>query len=172
MELWERQFRWQEQFHGIPLWMCQFRWYEQFHGFKWNSMELGVCQFPWDEQFHGIPWNFAPISSKQAVPWNYMEFDKTWRALISMTQVVPWNSMEFHGAWNAPISMTRAVPWNSMELYGTSTLTMKFQRLQCDSFQLTVPLLNTFMQNIEPGIHDQIWQEIWDQDTILIMRRS
>ena len=41
MELGVRQFRWQEQFHGIP----------------WNSMELGIRQFQWHEKFHGIPWN-------------------------------------------------------------------------------------------------------------------
>ena len=94
MELVVCQFRWQEQFHGIPwnfectnfddtsssmefhgtrskpisltqavpwnsmeLWVRQFRWLEQFHGIPWNSMELKVRQFRWHEQFHGIPWN-------------------------------------------------------------------------------------------------------------------
>ena len=63
MELWVRQFRWLEQFHGIPwnsmeLGVRQFRWHEKFHGIPWNSIELVVRQFRWLEQFHGIPWNF------------------------------------------------------------------------------------------------------------------
>ena len=115
MELRMRQFRWQEQFHGIP-WNLECANFAdtsssmEFHGtwnapisltraVPWNSMELGVRQFRWHEQFHGIPWNlkcaiFADMRS----------------------------SMEFHGIpWNlgAPISLTRAFPWNSMEFHGT-----------------------------------------------------
>ena len=57
-----RQFRWHEQFHGIPwnsmeLGMRQFSWHKQFHGIPWNSMELELRQFRWQEQFHGIPRN-------------------------------------------------------------------------------------------------------------------
>ena len=127
----------------------QFRWHEQFHGIPWNSMELRVRQFRWHEQFHGIPWNyecanFADTSSS-------MEFHGTKNVPISLTRAVPWNSwnsmelrvrqfrwheqfhgipwkyecanfadtsssMEFHGTKNVSISLTRAVPWNSMEL--------------------------------------------------------
>ena len=134
VELWVRQFRWLEQFHGIPwnlecanfadtsssmefrgtssapismtiavpwnsmeLWVRQFRWLEQFHGIPWFSMELGVRQFRWHEnpmEFHGIPWNLECAN-------------------FADTR----SSMEFHGTSSAPISMTRAVPWNSMELW-------------------------------------------------------
>ena len=130
MELWVRQFRWHEQFYGIP-WnlkcanFADMRSSLEFHGtlgapisltrtIPWNSMELRVRQFRWHEQFHGIPWklestNFADTSSS-------MEFHGTRSAPISMTWAVPWNSMEFHGTLGAPISLTRAIPWNSMEL--------------------------------------------------------
>ena len=73
MELQVRQFRWHEQFHGIPrnLWCANFDDTSssmEFHGtwgepismtraVPWNSMELKVRQFRWHEQFHGIPWN-------------------------------------------------------------------------------------------------------------------
>ena len=43
--------------NSMELGVRQFRWHEQFHGIPWNSMELGVRQFRWHEQFHGIPWN-------------------------------------------------------------------------------------------------------------------
>ena len=145
--------------------VCQFRWHEQFHGIPWNSMELQVRQFRWHEQFNGIHWNFddtsssmefhgtrgAPNSLTGAVPWNYMEFHGTWSAPNSLTRAVPWksmeiglchfrwheqfhwipwnkecanfadtsSSMEFHGIWSAPISLTREVSWNYMELHGT-----------------------------------------------------
>ena len=102
MELGVRQFRWHEQFHGIPwnlkcanfndtssymefrgtwsapvsltrevpwnsmeLGVRQFRWQEQFHGIPWNSMELCVRQFRWLEQFHGIPWNSMELGVRQ-----------------------------------------------------------------------------------------------------------
>ena len=83
MELRKRQFRWYEQFHGIPwnsmeLGVRQFRWHEQFHGIPWNSMELEVRLFRWHEKFHGIPWNlkcanFAHTRSSMefhGIPWN------------------------------------------------------------------------------------------------------
>ena len=202
-----RQFRWHEQFHGIPWdWECanfddtsssmefhgtwnapismtravpwnsvglgmrQFRWHEQFHGIPcnldcanitdtsssmefhgtwnapismtravpWNSVGLGMRQFRWHEQFHGIPWdwecaNFDDTSSSMEFhgsPWNLgyanfadtsspMEFHGTWSAPISLTRAVPRNSMEFRGTRSAPISLTRAVPWDSMEFHGT-----------------------------------------------------
>ena len=70
MELWVRQFRWLEHFHGIPwnsmeLRVRQFRWHEQFHGIPWNSMELEVRQFRWHEKFHGIPWNSLELGVRQ-----------------------------------------------------------------------------------------------------------
>ena len=87
----------------MELRMREFRWHEQFHGIPWNSMELGVRQFRWQlserqfrwlGQFHGIPWNLECAN-------------------FADTR----SSMEFHGTSSAPISMTRAVPWNSMELW-------------------------------------------------------
>ena len=120
MELVVRQFRWQEQFHGIP-------WKFGCTSFDDSSSSM---------EFHGIPVNlkcanFADTSSSMefysmnlkcatfADTRSSMEFDGTWSAPISLTRAVPWNSMEFHGTRSAPISMTRAVPWNarnSMEL--------------------------------------------------------
>ena len=99
MELWVRQFRWHQQFHGIPwnlecanfadttssmefhsmeLQVRQLRWHEQFQGISWNSMELGVRQFRWHEQFQGIPWNSMELGGRQirwhgqfhGIPWN------------------------------------------------------------------------------------------------------
>ena len=137
MELRMRQFRWHEQFHGIPWNFGGANFADtsssmEFHGtwsapisltweVPWNSMELWVRQFRWHEQFHeqfhGIPWNlecanFADTSSS-------MEFHGTRSAPISLTRAVPWNSMEFHGTWSAPISLIWEVPWNSMEFHGT-----------------------------------------------------
>ena len=103
--------------NSMELWVRQFRWLEQFHGIPWNSMELRMANFADTRssmEFHGT--NSAPISMTRAVPLNSMEFHGTWSAPISLTREVPWNSMEFHGTWSAPISLTRAVPWNSMEL--------------------------------------------------------
>ena len=62
----------------MELGVRQFRWHEQFHGIPWNSMELEVRQFRWHEKFHGIPWNFvcanfADTSSSMefhGIPWN------------------------------------------------------------------------------------------------------
>ena len=130
MEFGVRQFRWHDQFHGIPWNFMELGVLEcanfddtsssmEFHGtwgapilltpaVPWNSMELGVRQLRWHEQFHGIPWNLECAN-----------FDDT------------SSSMEFHGTWSSPISMTRAVPWDlefanfvdtssSMEFHGTS----------------------------------------------------
>ena len=93
--------------NSMELGVRQFRWHEQFHGIPWISMELGVRQFRWHEQFHGIPrnlWcaNFDDTSSS-------MELGVRHFAETS-------SSMVFHGTRSWPISMTRAVPWISMEL--------------------------------------------------------
>ena len=130
MELGVCQFRWYEQFRGIP-WNLMCANYAdtsssmEFHrtwsapisltrAVSWNSIELRVCQFRWHEQLHGIPWNL--MCANYADTSSSMEFHGTWIVPISLTGAVPWNSMEFHGTWNAPISMTRDVPWNSVEL--------------------------------------------------------
>ena len=130
MELRVHQFRWHEQFHGIP-WNLECANFAdrsssmEFHGtcnkpismtrtVPWNSMELGVNQFRWHKQFHRIPWNFGCANFDDSS--SSMEFHG-----------IPWNlecanfadtssSMEFHGTWSAPISLTRKVPWNSLEL--------------------------------------------------------
>ena len=133
MELVVRQFRWQEQFHGIP-WNFGCANFDdsssskEFHGtcsapisltrqVPWNSMELAVRQFHWNEQFHGIPWNSMELGVRKflgheqfhGIPWN----------LECANFADTSSSMEFHGTRSAPISMTRAVPWNSMEFHGT-----------------------------------------------------
>ena len=88
MELEMSQFRWHEQFHGIP-----YLWGWDNYADTRSSMELGVRQFRWHKQLHVIPFNLE-----------YANFADT------------SSFMEFHGTCIAPISMTRAVPWNSMEL--------------------------------------------------------
>ena len=153
MELGLCQFRWQEQFHGIP-WNLECANFDdtsssmEFRGTgnapismtranPWKSIELKVRQFRWHEQFHGIPWNLecanfadrsssmefhgtwnAPISMTRAVPWNSVELGIRQFRWYEHFHGVPWNSMEFHWIRSAPISMTRAapwIPWNSME---------------------------------------------------------
>ena len=42
--------------NSIELGVRQFRWHEQFHGIPWNSVELQVRQFHWHEQLYGIPY--------------------------------------------------------------------------------------------------------------------
>ena len=180
MELRMRQFRWHEQFLGIPwnlecvnfadtsrsmefhgtwsapisltweilwnsmeLWLRQFRWHEQFHGIPWNSMELRVRQFRWHEQFHGIPWNlncscqrnWRTQSSMEfhGIPWN-CSCQRNWCILSSMEfHEIPWNcscqrnwrtqsSMEFHGTSHVSEMGALQVPWNSMELLVSAKL--------------------------------------------------
>ena len=96
--------------NSMELGVRQFRWHEQFHGIPWNSIELRVRQFRWHEQFHGIPWNlqcanFAEMRSS-------MEFHGTWSAPISLKQAVPWNSMELgirQFQWHEQF---HGIPWN------------------------------------------------------------
>ena len=137
--------------NSMELGVRQFRWHEQFHGIPWNN-PVGVRQYYRHEQFHGIPWNFkcanfadkssftefngtrsVLISLTRPVPWNSMELQMrqvrsheqfhgiSWilECANTLTRAVPWNFMEFHGTWSAPISLTRAVPWNSMEFNWT-----------------------------------------------------
>ena len=137
---------------GLP----QFRWYEQFHGIPRNFNGANFADMSSSMELHGI-WS-APISLTWAVPWSSMKFHGTRSAPISIKRAGPWNSMEFHGTrnarilelglrqfrwheqfhgipWNfectnfddtsssmefhitrcAPISISRAGPWNSME---------------------------------------------------------
>ena len=126
---------WEVTWNSMELWVRQFRWHEQFHGIPWNSMELEVRQFRWHEQFHGIPWNLEYANFNDTS--SSMEFHGTGSAPISLTQSVPWNSMElrirqfrwheqFHGIpWNSMELRTRqfrwheqfhGIPWNSVEL--------------------------------------------------------
>ena len=130
MELGVRQFRWHQQFHGIP-WNQACANFDdtsssmEFRGTRsapismtravpWNSVGLGVRQFRWHDQFYGIPWKLESVNFDQTS--SSMEFHWTRSMPISLTRADPWNSVEFHEAWSAPISLTRAVPWNSMEL--------------------------------------------------------
>ena len=129
MELWVRQFRWHQQFHGIPckFGVRQFRWHEQFHGIPWNLEGTNFDDMSSSMEFHGT--SSAPILLIRAVPWNSMEHGVRQFRWHEQFHGIPWNlgcanfadtssSMEFHGTWSAPITMTRAVPWNSMELGG------------------------------------------------------
>ena len=139
MELRMRQFRWQEQFHGIP-WNLECANFAdtsssmEFHGtwnapisltraVPWNSMELGVRQFRWHEQFHGIPWNSMELEVRQfrwyekfhGIPWNSMELGC---ANFPDTSI----SMEFHGIpWNLECS-NFADTSSSMEFHGTRSV--------------------------------------------------
>ena len=115
MELRMRQFRWHEQFHGIP-WNLECVNFAdtsssmEFHGnwsapisLTWevpcNSMELEVCKFRWHEKFNGIPWNSMELWVRQfrwheqfhGIPWN----------LECASFADTSSSMEFHG-----------IPWN------------------------------------------------------------
>ena len=131
MELWVRQFRWHEQFHGIP-WNLECANFAdtsssmEFHGtwnapisltraVPWNSMEIEVRQFRSYEKFHGIPWNSMELWVRQ-FRW-HEQFHGIPRNLECANFANTSSSMEFHGTGTAPISMTWAVPWNSMELW-------------------------------------------------------
>ena len=59
---------WNSMEHGV----YQFRWLEQFRGIPRN---LGMPQFRWHEQFHGIPWNLE--CAKFADTNSTMEFHET-----------------------------------------------------------------------------------------------
>ena len=129
----------------MELRMRQFRWHEQFHGIPWNSIEPEVRQFRWHEHFHGIPWN---CSCKQN--WrtpSSMEFHGTARVSEIGAFPVPGNSMEmlvssklthskfhgmellvsaklahskFHGIrWNCLCQRNWRTP-SSMEFHGTA----------------------------------------------------
>ena len=152
----------------------QFRWHEQFHGIPWN---LGCANFADTSsslEFHGT-WS-APITMTRAVPWNYMEFQGTRGAPISQTPAVPWNSMGFHGTWSAPISLTRAVPWNAMGLgVGQFRWHEQFHgipwKLECANFDDTsssfhgtssapISLIRAVPWNsMEPGVRQFRWHE-------------
>ena len=107
--------------NSMELEVRQYRWHEQFHGIPWSLECVNFMEFIELEvrQFHGIhrTWS-APISITRAVPCNFLELKS---APISMTQAVQWNSIKFSGTWSASISLTRAVPWKSMEFHGTWT---------------------------------------------------
>ena len=100
--------------NSMKLGVRQFRWHEQFHGIPWNFKCDNFDSTSSSMEFHGT--RSAPISLTRADLWNSMEFHGTWSAQISLTQEISWNSIEFPGNWRAPISLTREVPWNSMQL--------------------------------------------------------
>ena len=108
-EIGVRQFRWHEQFHGIPwnLWCAKFADTSssmEFHGtasapisltraVPWNSMELEVHQFRRKEEFHGIRWNlkcdnFDDTSSS-------MDFHGTSLVIKYIKIEVAWSLVEF-----------------------------------------------------------------------------
>ena len=100
--------------NSMELRMRQFRWHEQFHGIPWNYECANFDVMSSSMEFHGIPWNFgcanfADTNSSIKIPWN----------LECANFADTSSSMEFHGTWSAPISLTWEVPWNSMEFNGT-----------------------------------------------------
>ena len=142
MEFGVRQFRWHEQFHGIP-WNFKCANFDdrsssmEFHGTRSapismtravprNSMELKLRQFRWHERFHGIPWNSMELGVRQfrwheqfhGIPLNFKCAN-----FVDMS-----SSMEFHG-----------IPWNlecanfddtssSMEFHGTRSVPISLTR--------------------------------------------
>ena len=68
----------QDQWHSIELRVRQFRWHEQFHGIPWNLKCANFADMRSSMEFHGIPWNFgcanfADTSSSMefhGIPWN------------------------------------------------------------------------------------------------------
>ena len=135
--------------NSMELGVHQFRWHEQFHGIPWNLECANFADRSSSMEFHGNPWNleyanFNDINSS-------MEFHGTRDAPISLTREVPWNSMDlkvcqfrwhekFHGfLWNSMELAVRqfrwqqqfhGIPWNfgcanfddsssSMEFHGT-----------------------------------------------------
>ena len=111
--------------NSMELAMCQFRWHEQFHGIPWNLECASFATTSSSMEFHGT-WS-APIKLTRAVPWNSMYIRMRQLRWHEKFYGIPCNlkcanfvdtssSMEFHGIWSVPISLTRAVPWNSMEL--------------------------------------------------------
>ena len=88
----------------MELAVCQFRWHEQFYGIPWNLGCTNFAHTSSSSEFKGIPWNLDWANFDDMT--SSMEFHGIWSVPISL---------EFHGTWNAPISLTRAFPWNSME---------------------------------------------------------
>ena len=170
MELVVRQFRWQEQFHGIPsnfgcanfddssssmefhgipwnLECANFADTRNFHGIPWNSMELGVRQFHWHEQFHGIPWNSMELKCANFA----------WREQFHR---IPWNlecanfddtsgSMEF--LWTILMELANfADTRSSMEFHGTNNgkVSIEFHGTDTSS-----------SMEFHVGVHQFRWQE-------------
>ena len=98
MELRVRQFRWQEQFHGIP----------------WNLECANFADTRSSMEFLRT-WS-APISLTRVVPWNSVEFHGTSCAQISLTRAVPWNSMELGVRQFRWHEQFHGIPWISMVL--------------------------------------------------------
>ena len=100
--------------NSMELGMRQFRWHEQFHGIPWNWECANFDDTSSSMEFHGT--RSVPISMTRAVPWNSMEFHGTWNAQFSMTRAVPWNSMELGVRYFRWHEQFHGIPWNSMEL--------------------------------------------------------
>ena len=99
----------------MELGVHQFRWHEQFHGIPWNLECANFDDISSSMKLLGFLWNLECANFDYTS--NSMEFLGTLSAPISMIIAVSWKSMKFHGTWNAPISMTGAVPWNSIDTY-------------------------------------------------------
>ena len=105
--------------------MRQFRWHEQFHGIPWNLKCVNYADASSSTEFHGIPWNlkcanFADTSSS-------IEFHGTESGPISQTRAVSWNwecanyadtssSMELAVSQFRWREQLHGIPWNSIEL--------------------------------------------------------
>ena len=100
----------QDQWNSMELRVRQFRWHEQFHGIPWNLKCANFAEMRSSMEFHGTLG--APLSLTWAVPWNSMEFHGTRSAPISLTRAVPWNSMELRMRQFRWHEQFHGIPWN------------------------------------------------------------
>ena len=97
MELWVRQFRWHQQFHGIPWNLECANFADTTSSMVFHSMELQVRQcadMSNSREFHENSWNLKDA--------NFADTN---------------TSMEFHGTRSASISLTRVWQANGVISY-------------------------------------------------------
>ena len=95
--------------------MRQFRWHEQFHGIPWNLKCANFADTRSSMEFHGT-WS-ASISLTRAVPWNSMELQVHQFRWHAKFHGIPWNSMELGVCQFRWQELFHGIPWNSMELW-------------------------------------------------------
>ena len=66
---------WEVTWNSMELWVRQFRWHELFHGIPWNLECANFDDMSSSMEFHGIPWNFCWSSMEfHGIPWNLINF--------------------------------------------------------------------------------------------------